>query len=67
MVGFPNDLEEVEYEIKNLKEGQSRVRLSMRSGPDKELMLAEIAKGLERWQFIKDQLLNDSSASNDNG
>ena len=65
--GFPNDLEEIEDEIRNLSQGRARIRHMMRPGTKKDEELRIVDKELQRWIFLKEQLLSDRAASNDNG
>ena len=65
--GFPNDLEEIEDEIRNLSQGRARIRHMMRPGTKKDEKLRVVDKELQRWIFLKEQLLSDRAASDDDG
>ena len=65
--GFPNDLEEIEDEIRNLTMGRARIRRMMRPSPEKNEELRIVDKELQRWIFLKEQLLSDRAASDDDG
>ena len=65
--GFQNDLEEIEDEISLLSQGRARIRHMMRPGTKKDEKLRVVDKELQRWIFLKEQLLSDRAASNDNG
>ena len=65
--GFQNDLEEIEDEIRNLSQGRARIRHMMRPGAKKDEELRIVDKELQRWIFLKEQLLSDQTASNDDG
>ena len=65
--GFPNDLEEIEDEIRNLSQGRARIRHMMRPSAGKDEELRIVDKELQRWIFLKEQLLSDRAAGNDAG
>lgn len=60
--GFPNDVEEIEDEIRNLSQGRARIRHMMRPSPEKNEELRIVDKELQRWIFLKEQILSDGSA-----
>ena len=65
--GFPNDLEEIEDEIRNLTMGRAHISHRRRPGPEKDEALRIVDKELQRWIFLKEQLLSDRAASDDDG
>ena len=65
--GFPNDLEEIEDEISLLSQGRARIRHMMRPGTKKDEKLRYVEKEIDRLVFLKEQLLSDRAASNDDG
>ena len=65
--GFPNDLEEIEDEIRNLTMGRAHISHRRRPSPEKVEALRIVDKELQRWIFLKEQLLSDQTASNDDG